>query len=166
MNNTKFFSTGNSNLVYTIIRKRAVFHQLANLPTDHSAIAKALTKRGKKFVQPGGVHDEAPSMEGSVPATEAEPGTLQATLAATPGKWVSLLGWLFVSNVSSTLLSNDNTLFLIVSDFKTVANMLSVKGLYCYWLCSSGNVLIDISSYCSAVAFSVRETELFSSLIS
>jgi hypothetical protein len=75
---------GNSNLIYTIIRKRTIFHQLANLPTDHSSIAKALTKRGKKFVQPGTVPDELP-MEGSVPAAEAEPGTLQATLAATPG---------------------------------------------------------------------------------
>ena len=35
---------GNANLVYTIIRKRNVFHQLANLPSDHSAIAKALKK--------------------------------------------------------------------------------------------------------------------------
>ena len=77
---------GNSNLVYTIIRKRAVFHQLANLPTDHSSIAKAMTKRGKKFVQATTVPDETPSMEGSIPAAEAEPGTLQATLAATPGQ--------------------------------------------------------------------------------
>ena len=43
---------GNCNLVYTIIRKRQVFHQLANLPTDHSSIAKALTKRGKKLHTP------------------------------------------------------------------------------------------------------------------
>ena len=39
---------GNSNLVYTIIRKRQVFHALANLPTDCGAINKTLTKRGKK----------------------------------------------------------------------------------------------------------------------
>jgi len=56
------------------------------LPTDHSAIAKALNKRGKKFVQAASVLDETPSMEGSIPAAEAEPGTLQTTLAATPGQ--------------------------------------------------------------------------------
>ena len=76
---------GNANLVYTIIRKRNVFHQLANLPTEHSAIAKALTKRGRRLVQGGGDHGEQPSMEGSIPATEAEPGTLKVTLMATPG---------------------------------------------------------------------------------
>ena len=80
--------SGNSNLVYTIIRKRNVFHQLANLPVDHSAIAKALTKRGRgKVVNPTANpdHPDQPSMEGSTPATEAEPGTLKVSLAATPG---------------------------------------------------------------------------------
>ncbi|XP_041362386.1 protein HID1-like [Gigantopelta aegis] len=75
---------GNSNLVYTIIRKRNVFHQLANLPTDHSAIAKALTKRGKKFAAPPLDTREPQTMEGALPAAEAEPGTLKTTLAATP----------------------------------------------------------------------------------
>ncbi|XP_069125176.1 protein HID1-like [Argopecten irradians] len=76
---------GNSNLVYTIIRKRNVFHQLANLPTEHSAIAKALTKRGKKFTQlTPDTKEEPPLMEGAIPATEAEPGTLKTSLAATP----------------------------------------------------------------------------------
>ncbi|XP_064594547.1 protein HID1-like [Liolophura sinensis] len=75
---------GNSNLVYTIIRKRNVFHQLANLPSDHSSIAKALTKRGKKLVQPQNDSKEPQTMEGAIPATEAEPGTLKTTLAATP----------------------------------------------------------------------------------
>ena len=80
---------GNANLVYTIIRKRNVFHQMANLPTEHSAIAKALTKRGKKMQQPAQVDPTGrnePSMEGSMPAQEAEPGTLKVSLAATPGK--------------------------------------------------------------------------------
>lgn len=36
---------GNSNLVYTIIRKRQVFHALANIPTDMSSINKCLTNR-------------------------------------------------------------------------------------------------------------------------
>ena len=31
---------GNSNLVYTIIRKRAVFHNLAHFPSDGGAISK------------------------------------------------------------------------------------------------------------------------------
>ncbi|XP_045214651.2 protein HID1-like isoform X4 [Mercenaria mercenaria] len=76
---------GNSNLVYTIIRKRQVFHQLANLPTDHSSISKALTKRGKKLHTPSPTdHKEPQTMEGALPATEAEPGTLKVSLAATP----------------------------------------------------------------------------------
>lgn len=36
---------GNSNLVYTIIRKRQVFHALANIPTDMSSINKCLSNR-------------------------------------------------------------------------------------------------------------------------
>lgn len=42
---------GNANLVYTVIRKRQVFHALANLPTDCGAINKTLTRRGKKQPQ-------------------------------------------------------------------------------------------------------------------
>lgn len=38
---------GNSNLVYTIIRKRHVFHSLANLPSDYGTIAKSINKKGK-----------------------------------------------------------------------------------------------------------------------
>ncbi|CAL1548569.1 unnamed protein product [Lymnaea stagnalis] len=75
---------GNANLVYTIIRKRNVFHQLANLPIDHSAIAKAMTKRGKKFAPPPQDTRDPQTMEGAQPALEAEPGTLKVTLAATP----------------------------------------------------------------------------------
>lgn len=40
---------GNSNLVYTIIRKRQVFHALANLPTDSYGISKCLNRRGGKI---------------------------------------------------------------------------------------------------------------------
>ncbi|XP_055593094.1 protein HID1 [Uranotaenia lowii] len=36
---------GNSNLVYTIIRKRQVFHALANLPTDAAGIARCMSNR-------------------------------------------------------------------------------------------------------------------------
>ena len=81
--------SGNSNLVYTIIRKRTVFHQLANLPADHSTIAKALTKRGKKLATPSPTdHKEPQTMEGAQPAAEAEPGTLKVSLAATPSKYL------------------------------------------------------------------------------
>lgn len=37
--------SGNSNLVYTIIRKRHVFHALANLPSDLHGISKCLSNR-------------------------------------------------------------------------------------------------------------------------
>lgn len=36
---------GNANLIYTIIRKRNVFHSLANLPSDPHGIAKCLSTR-------------------------------------------------------------------------------------------------------------------------
>ena len=36
---------GNSNLVYTIIRKRQVFHALANIPSDLNSINKCLSNR-------------------------------------------------------------------------------------------------------------------------
>ena len=57
---------------------------MANLPSDHSAIAKALNKRGKKFVPPPQDTHDPQTMEGAIPATEAEPGTLKTSLAATP----------------------------------------------------------------------------------
>lgn len=76
---------GNSNLVYTIIRKRQVFHTLANLPTDHVSISKSLNKRSRKQLQSVSSNGVAESMEGSRPAQPAEPGTLKATLLDTPG---------------------------------------------------------------------------------
>lgn len=78
-----FSSAGNSNLVYSIIRKRNVFHQLANLPTDAASIQKALQRRKKSGISNMSSADE--SMEGSRPAAPAEPGTLKASLEATPG---------------------------------------------------------------------------------
>uniref|UniRef100_A0A8D0EEW3 HID1 domain containing n=1 Tax=Salvator merianae TaxID=96440 RepID=A0A8D0EEW3_SALMN len=77
---------GNSNLVYAIIRKRNVFHQLANLPTDLQSIQKAL-QRKKKASEPISRTNsqDGMSMEGSRPAAPAEPGTLKASLVATPG---------------------------------------------------------------------------------
>lgn len=77
---------GNSSLVYAIIRKRNVFHQLANLPTDPPSIQKAL-QRKKKTPEPISRTNsqEGASMEGSRPAAPAEPGTLKTSLIATPG---------------------------------------------------------------------------------
>ncbi|KFD57595.1 hypothetical protein M514_01698 [Trichuris suis] len=61
---------GNSNLVYTIIRKRQVFYQLANLATDDSAISKALTSR--KRVQERS--DALPEVGMTADHAEAEQG--------------------------------------------------------------------------------------------
>ncbi|XP_047656773.1 protein HID1 isoform X2 [Tachysurus fulvidraco] len=77
---------GNCNLVYAIIRKRNVFHQLANLPTDSVSIQKALQKKRKS---PDAISrtnsQETISMIGSHPAVPAEPGTLKTSLVALPG---------------------------------------------------------------------------------
>lgn len=75
---------GNSNLVYAIIRKRNVFHQLANLPSDKASIQKALQKKKKSGISRTN-STEAEFMEGTRPAVPAEPGTLKASLEATPG---------------------------------------------------------------------------------
>uniref|UniRef100_A0A3Q2CV89 HID1 domain containing n=1 Tax=Cyprinodon variegatus TaxID=28743 RepID=A0A3Q2CV89_CYPVA len=75
---------GNSNLVYAIIRKRNVFHQLANLPTDEASIQKVLLKK-KKSANSRLNSTDGESMEGSRPAAPAEPGTLKTSLEATPG---------------------------------------------------------------------------------
>uniref|UniRef100_A0A672MRM2 HID1 domain containing n=1 Tax=Sinocyclocheilus grahami TaxID=75366 RepID=A0A672MRM2_SINGR len=77
---------GNCNLVYAIIRKRNVFHQLANLPSDPTTIQKALQRKKKS---PDAISRtsslETVSMEGSRPAVPAEPGTLKTSLVAMPG---------------------------------------------------------------------------------
>ncbi|XP_071318328.1 protein HID1b [Trachinotus anak] len=75
---------GNCNLVYAIIRKRNVFHQLANLASDTASIHKALQKKKKSGISRTN-STENQSMEGSRPAVPAEPGTLKASLEATPG---------------------------------------------------------------------------------
>ncbi|KAM9837592.1 protein HID1b [Aulostomus maculatus] len=76
---------GNCNLVYAIIRKRTVFHQLANLPSDMASIQKALQRKKKMSGISRTNSTETESMEGFRPAAPAEPGTLKATLEATPG---------------------------------------------------------------------------------
>ncbi|XKL68494.1 hypothetical protein PGB90_003985 [Kerria lacca] len=78
----------NSNLVYTIIRKRQVFHSLANLPLDGYAINKCLNRKIKKSSSESATEinvSDTPIMEGSKPAQPAEPGTLKVTLMETPG---------------------------------------------------------------------------------
>ena len=53
-------------MVYTIIRKRHVFHALASLPTDCGTINRSLSRRGRKQLgrQPSvDSIKEAPSME-------------------------------------------------------------------------------------------------------
>ncbi|KAM7371930.1 hypothetical protein PAMP_009130 [Pampus punctatissimus] len=77
---------GNCNLVYAIIRKRNVFHQLANLPSDPASIQKALQRKRKSpDVISRTSSQETVSMEGSHPAVPAEPGTLKTSLVAMPG---------------------------------------------------------------------------------
>ncbi|XP_038220711.1 protein HID1 [Zerene cesonia] len=81
---------GNSNLVYTIIRKRGVFHNLANLPHEHASIARSLAaaERARDLsALPRSRSAESvveAAMEGSRPAQPAEPGTLNPTLPDTP----------------------------------------------------------------------------------
>ncbi|XP_011476446.1 protein HID1 [Oryzias latipes] len=76
---------GNCNLVYAIIRKRNVFHQLANLASDPASIQKALQKKKKSPDLISRTNSqETVSMEGSRPAVPAEPGTLKASLVAIP----------------------------------------------------------------------------------
>uniref|UniRef100_A0A3P9L8W1 HID1 domain containing b n=1 Tax=Oryzias latipes TaxID=8090 RepID=A0A3P9L8W1_ORYLA len=74
---------GNSNLVYAIIRKRNVFHQLANLPTDKESIQNALQRKKPGVSRVNSADSEA--TEDSKPAEPAEPGALKASLEATPG---------------------------------------------------------------------------------
>ncbi|XP_022599156.1 protein HID1-like [Seriola dumerili] len=75
---------GNCNLVYAIIRKRNIFHQLANLLSDTVSIQRALQRKKKAGISRTN-STENESMEGSRPAVPAEPGTLKASLEATPG---------------------------------------------------------------------------------
>lgn len=45
---------GNANLMYTIIRKRHIFHGLANLPTDYGSIQRSLNQAAKSASVSGG----------------------------------------------------------------------------------------------------------------
>uniref|UniRef100_A0A3P9J7R0 HID1 domain containing n=1 Tax=Oryzias latipes TaxID=8090 RepID=A0A3P9J7R0_ORYLA len=90
---------GNCNLVYAIIRKRNVFHQLANLASDPASIQKALQKKKKSPDLISRTNSqETVSMEGSRPAVPAEPGTLKASLVAIPGMIMCCLVYGFLSS--------------------------------------------------------------------
>lgn len=106
-------------MVYTIIRKRHVFHALANLPSDYHGISKCLNSRKGIRTQsrvvpppaeerserttpsPEGEEESSDgdnkseivenSMEGSKPAQPAEPGTLKVSLLDTPGSGQDIL---------------------------------------------------------------------------
>ncbi|XP_040161402.1 protein HID1 [Anopheles arabiensis] len=80
---------GNSNLVYTIIRKRQVFHALANLPTDAAGIARCLSNRkggaggggaGGRMV--GSSHGSAPSGSRSLAGHDDDAADYQQRKAA------------------------------------------------------------------------------------
>ncbi len=85
---------GNSNLIYTIIRKRYVFFNLLNLQSDQKIIDEVLEKKSKKNEEQKQrkaaeegvslVSETSKSMDGAVAAKEAEPGTLKTSLAETP----------------------------------------------------------------------------------
>ncbi|KAJ8731109.1 hypothetical protein PYW07_004273 [Mythimna separata] len=73
---------GNSNLVYTIIRKRAVFHNLANLPHEHTAIARSLAAGRAK----GLVHHKTTLPSLRQPAADRTPLHLDAHANGAPSK--------------------------------------------------------------------------------
>ncbi|XP_016144394.1 protein HID1b [Sinocyclocheilus grahami] len=81
---------GNFNLVYGIIRKRNLFHQLANLPTDVSSIQKALQRKSRSnsthnavFMETNNPCNTACS-EGPYKTAPVQTGTLNASLKAMP----------------------------------------------------------------------------------
>ncbi|XP_033840896.1 protein HID1-like [Periophthalmus magnuspinnatus] len=76
---------GNNKLVYSIIRKRSVFHQLANLPCDAASIQNALQKKKKRAELSRTVSMEAQSSEVNKQEVPSEQGAYKATLEAMPG---------------------------------------------------------------------------------
>ncbi|VDO95659.1 unnamed protein product [Soboliphyme baturini] len=67
---------GNYNLVYTLIRKRQVFYQLANLPTDDASIAKALSGR-KGLTAKSSIPRSRPDILSPVDSTQISEATPQ-----------------------------------------------------------------------------------------
>ncbi|GMR60638.1 hypothetical protein PMAYCL1PPCAC_30833, partial [Pristionchus mayeri] len=78
---------GNSNLIYTIIRKRQVFYQLSNLTTDASSIAKSLSGKKGKGAKTEDIVDQLKSPTAPTPPEhllDAPAPSATAGLAATP----------------------------------------------------------------------------------
>lgn len=72
---------GNSNLVYTIIRKRQVFHALANLPTDELTINKCLSSRkiGERFQKTSATPEFLEKREEEDIASKYKPNSNEST---------------------------------------------------------------------------------------
>lgn len=84
---TCLLKSGNFNLVYGIIRKRNLFHQLANLPTDVSSIQKALQRKGRSNSGHNAVFMETNNTacsEAPYKTAPVQTGTLNASLKAMP----------------------------------------------------------------------------------
>ena len=71
---------GNSNLIYIIIRKRQVFHQLANLPIDSASLSKGTAKKRNKQLSTSSL----PIEESETEKVASDSGILSASLNATP----------------------------------------------------------------------------------
>uniref|UniRef100_A0A8C6WL31 HID1 domain containing b n=1 Tax=Neogobius melanostomus TaxID=47308 RepID=A0A8C6WL31_9GOBI len=77
---------GNSKLVYSIIRKRTIFHQLANLPCDAVSINNALQKMKKKRPELSRTSStDTQSSDVFKQDVPPEQGTFKASLEAMPG---------------------------------------------------------------------------------
>ncbi len=118
---------GNSNLVYTIIRKRNIFFNLINLPTDQASIDQIIDKKLKRpsiysvnstsmsqqqdknnaNQSNTKINEFNKTMEGAKEAKEAEPGTLKATLAEFPS--VLNMTEKTCSNASNKNITHSNT---------------------------------------------------------
>ena len=76
---------GNSNLIYTIIRKRQVFHQLANLPSDSASVSKGTSKKRQKHLSASSLPEESAGSENlEIHGDPTKSGVLSASLNATP----------------------------------------------------------------------------------
>ena len=76
---------GNSNLIYTIIRKRQVFHQLANLPIDSVSLSKGTSKKKLKHLSSSSsLIAEDDNSENTNSKATVDSGVLSASLNATP----------------------------------------------------------------------------------
>lgn len=76
---------GNSKLVYSIIRKRTIFHQLANLPCDSVSIHNALQKKKKRPEVSRTNSTDTQSSGSSKQDVSADQGAFKASLEAMPG---------------------------------------------------------------------------------